>query len=109
MLVFSRRKGQRIVISNEIEIIVTHTSRATVKIAVRAPARCSVLRGEVFDSIVEANRAAAESPLEPGTEPSAQAADGSDESQTRLRAAEPDSEPSAKPAPAEQSASVSTL
>lgn len=65
MLVFSRRKGQRIVISNEIEIIVTQTSRTAVKIAVRAPAHCSVLRGEVFDAIVEANRAAAESPLEP--------------------------------------------
>jgi carbon storage regulator len=64
-LVFSRRKGQRIVISNEIEIIVTHTSRTAVKIAVRAPAHCSVLRGEVFDAILEANRAAAESPLEP--------------------------------------------
>lgn len=66
MLVFSRRKGQRIVIANEIEIIVTHTSRASVKIAVRAPAQHSVLRGEVFDAIVEANRAAADSPLETG-------------------------------------------
>lgn len=64
MLVFSRRKGQRIVISNEIEIIVTQTSRTSVKIAVRAPNHCSILRGEVFDAIVEANRAAAESGLE---------------------------------------------
>jgi len=64
MLVFSRRKGQRIVISNEIEIIVTQTSRTSVKLAVRAPNHCSVLRGEVFDAIVEANRAAAESGME---------------------------------------------
>lgn len=64
MLVFSRRKGQRIVISNEIEIIVTQTSRTSVKIAVRAPNHCSILRGEVFDAIVEANRAAAESGLD---------------------------------------------
>ncbi len=74
MLVFSRRKGQRIVISNEIEIIVTQTSRTSVKIAVRAPNHCSVLRGEVFDAIVEANRAAAESGLElPGQAATAQA------------------------------------
>lgn len=69
MLVFSRRKGQRIVISNEIEIIVTQTSRTSVKLAVRAPNHCSVLRGEVFDAIVEANRAAAESGLELSVEP----------------------------------------
>jgi carbon storage regulator len=68
MLVFSRRKGQRIVISNEIEIIVTQTSRTSVKLAVRAPAHCSVLRGEVFDAILEANRAAADSPLESDAE-----------------------------------------
>jgi carbon storage regulator len=74
MLVFSRRKGQRIVISNEIEIIVTQTSRTSVKLAVRAPAHCAVLRGEVFDAIVEANRAAADSPLEPEKPASAEPA-----------------------------------
>ncbi|MFO7178171.1 MAG: carbon storage regulator [Pseudomonadota bacterium] len=58
MLIFARRKGQRIVVGNEIEIVITHTSRTSVKIGIRAPAHCSVLRGEVFDQIAEANRAA---------------------------------------------------
>ncbi len=84
MLVFSRRKGQRIVISNEIEIIVTQTSRTSVKIAVRAPNHCSILRGEVFDAILEANRAAAESGLDLAVAPAAAApepeADGSESS-----------------------------
>jgi carbon storage regulator len=105
MLVFSRRKGQRIVIANEIEIIVTQTSRGAIKLAVRAPARYSVLRGEVFDAIAEANRAAAG--LEPvaGAEPaSAEAAVAGSEP------AEPESErePGSKLGSADHSASIST-
>ncbi|HLV64374.1 MAG TPA: carbon storage regulator [Polyangiaceae bacterium] len=69
MLIFARRKGQRIVVGNEIEIVITHTSRTSVKIGIRAPAHCSVLRGEVFDQIAEANRAAAAAvPLEADTD-----------------------------------------
>lgn len=105
MLVFSRRKGQRIVIANEIEIIVTQTSRGSVKLAVRAPARFSVLRGEVFDSIVEANRAAA------GLDPEVTTADSPPslepgESATSDEA--PPSEPEPATAPHVQGASVST-
>lgn len=85
MLVFSRRKGQRIVISNEIEIIVTQTSRTSVKIAVRAPNHCSILRGEVFDAIVEANRAAAESGLEVAL-PHAEPEPGAEASESAVQA-----------------------
>lgn len=49
MLVISRRKGQRIKIGPDIEIIVTEVHRSNCKIAVRAPANLVVLRGEVFD------------------------------------------------------------
>jgi carbon storage regulator len=105
MLVFSRRKGQRIVIANEIEIIVTQTSRGAIKLAVRAPARYSVLRGEVFDAIAEANRAAAGlEPVEAADPVSAEAAaTGSDP-------VEPESErePGSKLGAADQSASIST-
>jgi carbon storage regulator len=95
MLVFSRRKGQRIVISNEIEIIVTQTSRTSVKIAVRAPNHCSILRGEVFDAIVEANRAAAESGLELPGEPAAAAPDAEPETEGSESAVQPVAEQTA--------------
>ena len=106
MLVFSRRKGQRIVIANEIEIIVTQTSRGAIKLAVRAPARFSVLRGEVFDAIAEANRAAA------GFDPVAAADPASAEAATDSEPAEPESEserePGSKLGSADQGASIST-
>lgn len=64
MLVISRRKGQRIAIGDEIELVVTELHRSSVKLGIRAPRGYAVLRGEVRDSIEEANREAAETVLE---------------------------------------------
>jgi carbon storage regulator len=64
MLVISRRKGQRITIGDEIELVVTELHRSSVKLGIRAPKGYAVLRGEVRDSIEEANRQAAETVLE---------------------------------------------
>lgn len=64
MLVISRRKGQRIAIGDEIELVVTELHRSSVKLGIRAPKGYAVLRGEVRDSIEEANRQAAETVLE---------------------------------------------
>jgi carbon storage regulator len=64
MLVISRRKGQRITIGDEIELVVTELHRSSVKVGIRAPRGYAVLRGEVRDSIETANRAAAETTLE---------------------------------------------
>lgn len=64
MLVISRRKGQRIAIGDEIELVVTELHRSSVKLGIRAPRGYAVLRGEVRDSIEEANRAAAETVLD---------------------------------------------
>jgi len=64
MLVISRRKGQRIAIGDEIELVVTELHRSSVKLGIRAPKGYAVLRGEVRDSIEEANRQAAETILE---------------------------------------------
>src|SRR5688572_14337125 len=61
MLVISRRKGQRVSIGDEIELVITEVHRSTVKLGIRAPRGLTVLRGEVRDSIEEANRAAAAS------------------------------------------------
>jgi carbon storage regulator len=64
MLVISRRKGQRVSIGDEIELVVTEVHRSSVKLGIRAPRGLTVLRGEVRDSIEEANRSAAQSSVE---------------------------------------------
>lgn len=58
MLVITRRKGQRIVLGNDIEIIVSGINGSTVRLAVVAPRSVPVLRGEVFEQVRELNQAA---------------------------------------------------
>lgn len=64
MLVISRRKGQRVSIGEDIELVVTEVHRSSVKLGIRAPRGLTVLRGEVRDSIEEANRSAAATSIE---------------------------------------------
>ncbi|MEZ4231093.1 MAG: carbon storage regulator [Polyangiaceae bacterium] len=64
MLIIARRVGQRIVLGDDIEIHVTALSRKVVKIGIVAPRGRAVLRGEVHDSIREANEAALDASLE---------------------------------------------
>ena len=61
MLIVTRRKGQRIVLGPDIEIVVTDISRSGVKIEIVAPSSLTILRGEVKDAVEQANRAALES------------------------------------------------
>ena len=61
MLVISRRKGQRVSIGEEIELVVTEVHRSSV---FARPRGLTVLRGEVRDSIEEANRSAASAIVE---------------------------------------------
>lgn len=61
MLIITRRKGQRIVLGNDIEIVVTDISRSGVKIGVIAPNTTTILRGEVRDAVEQANREALQS------------------------------------------------
>jgi len=64
MLVISRRKGQRIAIGDDIEIVITEVHRSNVHVGLRAPRGYTVLRGEVSDAISAANREAASITLE---------------------------------------------
>jgi carbon storage regulator len=64
MLVISRRKGQRIAIGDDIEIVITEVHRSSVKLGILAPRGYTVLRGEVSDAISAANREAASISLE---------------------------------------------
>jgi carbon storage regulator len=61
MLILQRRVGQRIVVSGGIEITVTAVSKTGVRLAVNAPRGVSVLRGEVYDEVAQANARAADS------------------------------------------------
>ena len=60
MLVVRRRLGERIVVGNGIEIIVTEIGSRSVRIGVRAPRGVLVLRGEVHDAVARANALAAD-------------------------------------------------
>ena len=61
MLIVTRRKGQRIVLGNDIEIVITDISRSGVKIGIVAPTSLTILRGEVRDAVEQANRESLES------------------------------------------------
>jgi carbon storage regulator len=69
MLIVQRKVGERIVIGGGIEITVTAVNARGVRLGVHAPRGTHVLRGEVHDSIVAANAAAA---LLPATPPPAE-------------------------------------
>jgi carbon storage regulator len=64
MLIIQRHVGESIVLSNGVEITVGAVTKRGVRLAVRAPNGIAVLRGEVYDAIVEANAAAAGTPFE---------------------------------------------
>jgi carbon storage regulator CsrA len=64
MLIIQRRVGERIVMSSGVEITVAAVTRRGVRLALRVPESITVLRGEVFDAIVEANVASASVPAD---------------------------------------------
>jgi carbon storage regulator len=63
MLIIARRKGQRILIGDDVEVVVTELSKGVVKLGIVAPTSRSILRGETKE-IADANRAAAETTLD---------------------------------------------
>ena len=69
MLIIQRHVGQRIVVGGGIDIVVTAVTRGGVRLGVTASRGISVLRGEVYDAVVEANAAASASEPNPHDEP----------------------------------------
>ncbi|ASA24491.1 carbon storage regulator CsrA [Paenibacillus donghaensis] len=59
MLVLSRKKGESIVIQDQIELTVLSVEGDTVKIGISAPKHVDIFRKEVYLSIQEANRESA--------------------------------------------------
>jgi carbon storage regulator len=82
MLIIARRKGQRILIGDDVEVIVTELSKGVVKLGIMAPTTLTILRGETKD-VADANRAAAASSLDhlPGADGAGPAAGAKEPSQ----------------------------
>ncbi len=81
MFIVARRRGQRILIGDDIEVIVTELSRSTVKLGISAPRPFFIMRGELKDSVEEANREALNAQLE---SPSIEATVAVDSEKTQL-------------------------
>ena len=61
MLALTRRKGESIVINENIEVVVLGIQGEQVKLGIVAPKNVAVHRKEVFEQIKAENRAAAQS------------------------------------------------
>lgn len=59
MLVLSRKKGESIMIGDDIELVLIEMAGDTVRIGIKAPEQVEILRKEVYEAIQTANREAA--------------------------------------------------
>jgi carbon storage regulator len=59
MLILSRKKGESIIINNNIEIVITSIEGDQVKLGINAPSDIDIFRKEVLDAIQQSNREAA--------------------------------------------------
>jgi carbon storage regulator len=58
MLVLSRKKGESIMIGNDIELTVLSVEGETVRLGIAAPRVVSIYRREIYDQIQKENREA---------------------------------------------------
>ena len=65
MLALSRKKGEALVINNNIEVTILEIKGDQVKIGIAAPKSVPVYRKELYLQIQEANKAAAEADSSP--------------------------------------------
>jgi carbon storage regulator len=63
MLVFTRKKGESLVIGNEIEVTILNIGSGSVKVGIAAPRHISVHRHEVFEAIKRENLTASQSQI----------------------------------------------
>lgn len=56
MLILTRKKDERIILSGGIEIQVMAIEEGKVKLGIHAPKEVAVYRSEVYDQIMEANQ-----------------------------------------------------
>jgi carbon storage regulator len=58
MLVLTRKKGESIMIGDQIELVVLGTEGDAVKLGIKAPKQVEIYRKEVYEAIRESNRQA---------------------------------------------------
>ena len=58
MLALSRKKGDSIIVNNNIEIVIIDICKDQVKIGIKAPKDIPIYRKEVFDQITSENKEA---------------------------------------------------
>ncbi len=58
MLVLTRKKGQKLIINDNIEVTILETRGESVKIGIEAPREVSIFREEIYDEIKKANEQA---------------------------------------------------
>lgn len=56
MLVITRKKGEGIILGDDIELTVTQIDNGSVKIAIDAPKKIVILRKELFEAVREENK-----------------------------------------------------
>ena len=62
MLVLSRKKGETIVIGDDIELTVLSVDGDTIKLGIKAPKQVDIMRKEILVSVQENNQNAAMDP-----------------------------------------------
>jgi carbon storage regulator len=60
MLVLTRKTGQKIIIANDIEVIILETKGDAVKLGIEAPRHITIYREEIYEEIKKSNRQANE-------------------------------------------------
>jgi carbon storage regulator len=63
VLLFTRKKGESLIIGNEIEVTILSIGSGSVKVGIAAPRHISVHRQEVYDAIRRENMAASKSQI----------------------------------------------
>jgi carbon storage regulator len=56
MLVISRKKGESLLIGEDIEITIVKVENGSVKIAINAPKEVSILRTELYNEVTDENQ-----------------------------------------------------
>lgn len=63
MLVISRKKGESLLLGEDIEITVVKVEEGTVKLSISAPRNITILRKELYKEVEEENKNAAVSDI----------------------------------------------
>ncbi|MEK4519803.1 carbon storage regulator CsrA [Paenibacillus sp. FSL P2-0136] len=59
MLVLSRKKGESIIITDQVEVTILSVEGDTVKVGIKAPSDIDIFRKEIYLSIKESNQESA--------------------------------------------------